>query len=149
MNRRPVHICLLALIVAALMFMSACEQVSTNETAAASELLGRYLKAIEAGRFDEAAALYLPKDREDRKAFLEDAASRLGRLVKVEVEGPETHIVFSGKFYIFTVDGEYERGSTDEVITLFQGVKDLRPHLTFHKIRKEHHGELPKLESSG
>ncbi len=140
---RTVHYLSGVLLVLAL---GACEVVTNEETGLATKRVQAYLADIEAGRFHKAAALYPADKAQDWEAFLKDVEGRLGRLRSYELDGPETNIVFSGKFYIFTLDGEYERGSTDEVITLFQGLKDPQPRLDYHKITKERLG-APELAS--
>ncbi len=130
--------------------LGACEVVTNEETGMATKRIQAYLAAIEAGQFHKAAALYPADKAQDWEAFLKDVEGRLGRLRSYELDGPETNIVFSGKFYIFTLDGEYERGTSEEVITLFQGLKEPLPHLDYHKITKERHGKpeaVPEMTS--
>ena len=130
-------LCLLLVMLA----LGACEVVTNEETGMATKRIQAYLAAIEAGQFHKAAALYPADKAPDWEAFLKGVEGRLGRLRSYELDGPETNIVFSGKFYIFSLDGEYERGTTEEVITLFQGLKEPLPHLDYHKITKERHGK--------
>ncbi len=123
--------------------LTACEVVTSNETAVASKRVHDYLTAIQSGDYGRAAAFYPADKAQEWKTFLAALGERLGRLRSFDIEGPETNIVFSGKYYIFILDGEYERGTTEEVITLFQGLKEPLPHLAYHKVTKERARRAP------
>jgi len=126
------------LLVIVGLLLGGCEVVTNQETGIASQRVKEYLSAIQAGQFHKAASMYPADQVADWEHFMEGVRDRLGRLKSYDLDGPETNIVFSGKFYIFTLDGEYEHGSTEEVITLFQGLDEPLPHLDYHKITKEH-----------
>ncbi len=116
----------------------ACEQLQPQQgSAQADAIVRQYMTAIKAGKFAQAAAFFPADKRQEWQAFLTDNQQRLGSLGEYSLSGPEMNTVYSGQYFIYIIDADYERRSTHEVVTLFLGLKDSKPHIAFHKITSE------------
>jgi hypothetical protein len=78
----------------------------------------RYYELIQQGKFDEAARFYPEKDRGMWLDTLQQNQQKLGALKSFQIGEEEQNTVYSGKFYIYTVDTQYERGQESETLTL-------------------------------
>ena len=78
----------------------------------------RYYQLIQQGQFAEAARFYSEKDRALAEETLRQHQEKLGALQSFQISAEEQNTVYSGKFYIFTVDTSYERGQESETLTL-------------------------------
>lgn len=78
----------------------------------------RYYQLIQQGKFAEATRFYPEKDRALAEEMLRQHEEKLGALQSFQISAEEQNTVYSGKFYIFTVDTTYERGQEAETLTL-------------------------------
>lgn len=78
----------------------------------------RYYQRIQQGQFAEAARFYPEKERALAQETLQQNHDRLGALQSFQIGAEEQNTVYSGKFYMFTVDTTYERGHASELLTL-------------------------------
>jgi hypothetical protein len=78
----------------------------------------RYYQLIQQGQFAEAARFYPEKDRALALEILQQNHEKLGALQSFQIGAEEQNTVYSGKFYMFTVDTAYERGQASELLTL-------------------------------
>jgi|GEM_PF-3024876 len=122
-------------IVALIMATTACIGESPIDNAGATRLLNEYYQDIQSGDFDRAAALYPEKDRATWKAFLQTNRKSLGALKKFRIEHSETNTVYSGIYFVFTIDAQYEKHEATEIITIFQEVDQKHPWLNYHKTK--------------
>jgi hypothetical protein len=78
----------------------------------------RYYQLIQQGQFTEAARFYPEKDRPLALEALRQNHEKLGALQSFQIYAEEQNTVYSGKFYMFTVETTYERGHASELLTL-------------------------------
>ena len=123
----------LAIIVAVM--MTACTGQSPEDNQGAINLLNEYYQDIQSGDLDRATALYPEKDRAKWGAFLRANQERLGALKKFQIDHMETNTVYSGIYFVFTMDAQYEKHDATEIITIFQEVDQKHPWLNYHKTK--------------
>jgi hypothetical protein len=104
------------LTIACLLALSACGPSETDLKA--RSMAGRYYQLIQQGQFTEAARFYPEKDRALAAEIVQQNHEKLGALQSFQISAEEQNTVYSGKFYIFTVDTTYERGQESETLTL-------------------------------
>lgn len=99
-----------------LLVLGACGP-SENDMKARS-MTERYYQFIQQGRFADAAKFYAEKDRALALESLQRNQQKLGALQSFQLSAEEQNTVYSGKFYIFTVDTTYEHAQEAETLTL-------------------------------
>ena len=104
------------LTIACLLALGACGPSETDLKARG--MAERYYQLIQQGQFTEAARFYPEKDRELAAEIVQQNHEKLGALQSFQIGAEEQNTVYSGKFYIFTVDTTYERGQESETLTL-------------------------------
>ncbi|MCC6303395.1 MAG: hypothetical protein IT489_11435 [Gammaproteobacteria bacterium] len=78
----------------------------------------RYYQLIQQGQFAEAVLFFPEKERQVQLDALEQHRQKLGALQSFQISAEEQNTVYSGKFYIFTMDTQYEREQALETLTL-------------------------------
>lgn len=115
-ERRSVSTVGAAAVLACLLATSACGP-SENDLKARG-MAERYYQLIQREQFDEAARFYPEKDRLLSLEALRRNHDKLGPLQSFQFSAEEQNTVYSGKFYIYTVETVYERGDASELLTL-------------------------------
>lgn len=105
-----------ALAFSCLFALAACGP-SENDLKARA-MTERYYQLVQQGQFTEAARFYPEKDRALAAETLQQNHEKLGALQSFQLSAEEQNTVYSGKFYMFTVDTTYERGHASELLTL-------------------------------
>jgi hypothetical protein len=104
------------LISACLLALVACGPSQSDQMA--QRMAERFYQLIQQGKLDEAAKFYPENDRPMWLEMLQQNQQKLGALKSFQIGAEEQNTVYSGKFYIFTVDTTYEQGQKSEVLTL-------------------------------
>jgi len=125
----------LASILSLIVVTTACIGESPTDNQGAAKLLKEYYQDIQAGDLDRAVALYPEKDRPTWKAFLQINQESLGALKRFQIDHAEINTVYSGVYFVFTIDAQYEKHEATEIITIFQEVDQKRPWLNYHKTK--------------
>jgi hypothetical protein len=105
-----------ALAFLAVLALGACSP--SQDDMKARGMTERYYQLIQQGQFAEAARFYPEKDRALAQEILQQNHEKLGALQSFQIGAEEQNTVYSGKFYMFTVDTAYERGQAAELLTL-------------------------------
>lgn len=103
-------------IFACLLALVACGPSQSDQMA--RRMAERYYQLIQHEQLDEAAKFYPEKDRPLWLEMLQQNQQKLGALKSYQIGAEEQNTVYSGKFYIYTVDTVYERGDESETLTL-------------------------------
>ncbi len=112
--------------------LSAC--TIPDHAGEARKLAQQYYEHLKSGRLSEAAALFPPDKRDEQLEILRDEQRRFGALRRYRINGVETNTVYSGKFYIFLVDSEYQQTAAGEILTLLEKVNDDRLYIVSQKV---------------
>ncbi len=123
-----------AILLGSMSLMMACSEVSRDDKAATA-LLENYFQAIKSGDFDQAAAYYPERKRDQWKAFLRTNLEKMGPLKQFSIDHSAVSTVYSGVYFVFTMDNRYQNRDATEIITLFQEVDQKKPWLNFHKTK--------------
>ncbi|MBK8164183.1 MAG: hypothetical protein IPK65_13920 [Gammaproteobacteria bacterium] len=103
-------------VIACVLVLAACGPSESDMKARG--MTERYYQLIQQGQFAEAARFHPEKDRALAEDTLRQHLEKLGVLQSFQISAEEQNTVYSGKFYIYTVDTSYERGHASELLTL-------------------------------
>lgn len=131
----PLRAVRLLFIVALVALMSACSGEAPVDEQGATRLLKEYYQYIQANDVEHAAGLYQEKDRATWKAFLQNNQQSLGGLKQYQIDHMEMNTVFSGVYFVYTIDAQYDKHEATEIITIFQEVDQKHPWLDYHKTK--------------
>ncbi|MBK9131871.1 MAG: hypothetical protein IPM20_09610 [Gammaproteobacteria bacterium] len=81
-------------------------------------MVERYYQLIQQGNFADAVRFYPESERQLQLDALEQHRQTLGTLQSFQISAEEQNTVYSGKFYIFTVDTQYEQTQALETLTM-------------------------------
>lgn len=109
-----------------------CE--GSHDSQAAQQIALQYMKQVQAGDLDQAVKYYPEDTRRNWREFLNQAQKKNGPIKSYKFTNTEVNTVYSGKYYIFTVDVEYAKTSTTDYLTLFKSVSEDRLFIVSHKI---------------
>lgn len=109
-----------------------CE--GSHDSQAAQQMALLYMKAVQSGDLDQAVKFYPEDTRRNWLDFLHQALKKNGPVKSYKFTNTEMNTVYSGKYYLFTVDVEYAKTSTTDYLTLFKSVSDDRLFIVSHKI---------------
>ena len=115
-----------------LILLGGCE--GSHDSQAAQQMALAYMKQVQAGDFDQAVKYYPEDTRRNWRDFLHKAQEKNGPIRSYKFTNTEVNTVYSGKYYLFTVDIEYAKTSTTDYLTLFKGVSDDHLFIVSHKI---------------
>lgn len=115
-----------------LILVGGCE--SSHDSQAAQQMALVYMKQVQAGDFDQAVKFYPEDTRRNWRDFLQKAQEKNGPIRSYKFTNTEVNTVYSGKYYLFTVDVEYAKTSTTDYLTLFKSVSDDHLFIVSHKI---------------
>ncbi|MBI1194465.1 MAG: hypothetical protein GC138_01280 [Gammaproteobacteria bacterium] len=132
---RPLRFMRFILIVAVMAVVTACTGEAPVDEQGATRLLKEYYQYIQADDLDHAVGLYQEKDRATWKAFLQNNQMSLGKLKQYQIDHMEMNTVFSGVYFVFTIDAQYDKHEATEIITIFQEVDQKHPWLDYHKTK--------------
>ncbi len=103
-------------ILACVFALSACGPSEGDMKARG--MVERYYQLIQQGKIADAARFFPEKERQLQLDALEQHRQKLGALQSFQISAEEQNTVYSGKFYIFTVDTQYEHAQALETLTL-------------------------------
>lgn len=103
-------------MLACLLALAACGPSESDMKARG--MAERYYQLIQKGQLAEAVRFFPEKDRQIQLDALEQHRQKLGALQSFQISAEEQNTVYSGKFYIFTVDTQYEHEQALETLTL-------------------------------
>ena len=115
-----------------LILLGGCE--GSHDSQAAQQMALAYMKQVQAGDFDQVVKFYPEDTRRNWRDFLHKAQEKNGPIRSYKFTNTEVNTVYSGKYYLFTVDIEYAKTSTTDYLTLFKSVSDDRLFIVSHKI---------------
>ena len=106
----------------------------SHDSQAAQQMALAYMKQVQGGDFDQAVKFYPEDTRRNWRDFLRKAQETNGPVRSYKFTNTEVNTVYSGKYYLFTVDVEYAKTSTTDYLTLFKSVSDDHLFIVSHKI---------------
>ena len=120
------------LLLFCLVLIGGCE--GSHDSQAAQQIALQYMKQVQAGDLDQAVKFYPEDTRRNWREFLRQAQEKNGPIRSYKFTNTEVNTVYSGRYFLFTVDVEYAKTSTTDYLTLFKGVSDDRLFIVSHKI---------------
>ncbi|MGE0372585.1 MAG: hypothetical protein AB7Q01_11920 [Gammaproteobacteria bacterium] len=103
-------------VIACVLALAACGPSESDMKARG--MAERYYRLIQQDQFAEAVKFFPEKDRALWLDALQQNRQKLGPLQSFQISAEEQNTVYSGKFYIFTVDTQYELSQELETLTL-------------------------------
>ncbi len=103
-------------VLSCLLALTACGPSETDLKARG--MAERYYQLIQQGNFADAVRFYPESERQLQLDALEQHRQTLGTLQSFQISAEEQNTVYSGKFYIFTVDTQYEHVQALETLTM-------------------------------
>ncbi len=121
------------------LLLSACT-VGSPGAEAGRQVAERYYQAMQKQDLDAALGFFSDnRTPEAWRSHLENIAASLGSVERFEYKREEINTVFSGRYYIFEYQVNYDSGrNAKETLTLFDSVEsDDKPRIASHVIAAE------------
>jgi len=100
----------------------------------AKQIALQYYELIKSQQFDKAVALFPPDIQQQWLETLQRTHEKLGNLTSYRFSNVEMNTVYSGKYYLFITDTQYETSKAGEILTLFEKVTDNKLYIVARKI---------------
>jgi len=122
-----------------LLFVVSLWVVACGETAQTDQqeigMFDQYFQALQAGDIDTAVALYPEESRDLARHKLQELEAERGKLQSYKIESIEPHTVFSGKYFLATVDVVGAKKETTEMVTVLRKLSDKQIHVVVHTLQ--------------
>ena len=102
----------------------------------AKQIALQYYELIRSQQFDKAVALFPPETQQQWLETLQRTHERLGNLTSYSFSSVEMNTVYSGKYYLFITDAQYETSKAGEILTLFAKVTDNKLYIVSRKLNQ-------------
>ena len=125
------------------LLLGGCDETPEID-AQAAVLIDQYFQALKSGDNAKAVAMYPDDVQAQWQLFLQQAEQERGVIKQYAIKSVEPSTVYSGKYYIATVDvtgrkadSTFNTEST-EIVTAFRKLSEDQTHIVSHKIKSVH-----------
>lgn len=98
-------------------------------------MFDQYFQALQAGNIEAAVALYPEDSRDVARHKLQELEAKRGPVQSYKIESVEPHTVFSGKYFLATVDVVGSKKETTEMVTVLRKLSDKQIHVVVHTLQ--------------